>query len=575
MEIVQANKPASLRAHLAYEPHVLKFGTSGRRGEIVHLTQLEIYINASAELEYLQTLSAAEGGIRKGEEFYFACDLRPSSTRFVPEQKGRGELAQAIERAIRDAGLRPVYLGLIPTPAVACYALDHGRGCMMITGSHIPFDRNGYKTYTAKSELLKQDEAPINARVEQVRQRIYDQPLAASLFNEQGMFKAGHRELSPASDAGREHYAKRYTAFFAGQSLQGLRVLVYQHSAVGRDLLVDVLRSLGATVIPAGRSDTFVPIDTENIDAERLAAMQALVAEAGELDAVVSTDGDSDRPLLLAVEHGRVKFFSGDLVGMPVAEYLGADAVVVPISCNDAVERGRLKDAMEPKTRIGSPYVIAGMAAARQKGRRAVCGWEGNGGFFLGSDIESAGHVLKALPTRDAVLPILGILFSMRKARLSMGALFELLPKRYGRSALLRNFPSAKGQQIVKRFSPADVAIRQVVFGSAQPAVLDAERRELPTSAEQTQWAEHLRAALAEYFSPALGFGNISRVDYTDGVRLYFSNDEVAHLRPSGNADELRIYALADTQARADEIASRGIAEPDGILRRLEREVSH
>ena len=567
------NNQASLRNHLDYEPQVLKFGTSGRRGEIIHLTQLEIYINALAELEYLQTLSAEEGGIRRGDEFYFACDLRPSSTRFVNEPQRRGELAQAIERAIHDAGLQPVNLGLIPTPAVASYALDRGRGCMMITGSHIPFNRNGYKTYTAKSELLKKDEAPINARVEQVRQRLYNQPLAESLFNEQGMFKSGHQELSPATDAGREHYAKRYTAFFAGQSLQGLRVLVYQHSAVGRDLLVEVLQSFGATVITAGRSDTFVPIDTENIDAERLAAIQALVTEAGDLDAVISTDGDSDRPLLLAVEHGRVKFFFGDLVGMVVAEYLGADAVVVPISCNDAVDRGSLKDMVEPKTRIGSPSVIAGMVAALKKGRRAVCGWEANGGFFLGSDIEIAGHVLKALPTRDALLPILGILFSMRKTQLPMGALFDRLPKRFGRSALLRNISNAKGNQIVRCFSPTDAAIRQVVFGN-QPALLDAERRALPASAAQLQWAEQLRTSLVEYFTPALGFGSIARIDYTDGVRIYFSNEEVAHIRPSGNADELRIYALADTQARADEIASLGIAEPDGILRRLEREIS-
>ena len=574
MAIEHTDKQSSLRAQLDYEPQVLKFGTSGRRGEIIHLTQLEFYINATAELEYLQTLSVEEGGIRRGDEFYFACDLRPSSTRFVEAPPRRGELAQAIERAIRDAGLRPVNLGSIPTPALASYALDHGRGCMMITGSHIPFNRNGYKTYTAKSELLKRDEAPINARVEQVRQRIYDQPLADSLFNEQGLFKAGHQELSPASDAGREYYARRYTAFFAGQSLQGLRVLVYQHSAVGRDLLVDVLRSLGATVITAGRSDTFVPIDTENIDAERLAAIQALVTEAGELDAVVSTDGDSDRPLLLAVEHGRVRFFTGDLVGMVVAEYLGADAVVVPISCNDALDRGQLKDMVESKTRIGSPSVIAGMETARKKGRRAVCGWEVNGGFFLGSDVEVAGHVLRALPTRDALLPILGILFSMRKTGLPMGALFDRLPKRFGRSALLRNISNVKGNQIVRRFTPAEGAIRQVVYGGGQPALLDAERRGLPASAVQLQWAEQLRASLATYFTPALGFGGITRIDYTDGVRIYFSNDDVAHIRPSGNADELRIYALADTQARADAIASLGIAEPDGVLRRLEREIS-
>jgi len=45
-------------------------------------------------------------------------------------------------------------------------------------------------------------------------------------------------------------------------------------------------------------------------------------------------------------------------------------------------------------------------------------------------------------------------------------------------------------------------------------------------------------------------------------------------VRPSGNADELRIYAVADTQARADEIARLGVAEPDGILRKLERQAT-
>ena len=164
MTTLQSSKGTSLGASLAYEPQILRFGTSGRRGEVVHLTQLEIYINALAELEHLLSLSLEEGGIRKGDEFFFAYDLRPSSTRFVDEQRGRGELAQAVERAIRDAGLRPVNLGPVPTPALASYALDRSRGCMMVTGSHIPFDRNGYKTYTAKGELLKKDEGPINVR---------------------------------------------------------------------------------------------------------------------------------------------------------------------------------------------------------------------------------------------------------------------------------------------------------------------------------------------------------------------------------------------------------------------------
>jgi len=266
MDTQQSYQPGSLRASLNYEPKELKFGTSGRRGPVVDLTQLEIYINATAELEYLQSLPREQGGIVKGEEFYFACDLRPSSTKYDADHQGRGELAQAIERAIVDAGMKPVNLGAICTPALTFYALQHGRGSIMVTGSHIPFDRNGYKTNSSKGELLKKDEAPITERVAVVRDRLYKQEFDQSIFAANGLFKAGHQELTPAIDDGRALYMKRYTDFFSGRHLSGKRIVVYQHSAVARDMLVDILRQFDADVIPAGRSDTSVPIDTYKID---------------------------------------------------------------------------------------------------------------------------------------------------------------------------------------------------------------------------------------------------------------------------------------------------------------------
>jgi phosphomannomutase len=530
----------TLASCLAYEPRTLNFGTSGRRGEVVHLTQLEIYVNALAEFEYLQSLSAEEGGIRRGDELYFACDLRRSSTVYVPEQGGRGEIAQAIVRAAVDAGMRPVNLGLIPTPALTAFAIARRRGSVMVTGSHIPFDRNGYKTNTANGELLKHHEGPINQAVERVRRRMYDQPFDESPFNEQGLFKSGHQELPEVIDAGRDAYIARYVDFFGERSLAGLRLLAYQHSAVGRDLLVDLLRLLGAEVVPAGRSDTFVPIDTENIDAEQLAAIAHLVDETpGRLDAVISTDGDSDRPLILGIDAARKpRFFGGDLVGMVVAEYLGADAVVVPISCNDAIDRGALAGVVEPKTRIGSPYVIAGMEAARARGKQAVCGWEANGGFLTGSDITRNGRTLTALPTRDAMLPIVAVLSAAGHRGSDLGSLFDALPRRFSKAALLKQFPRPVALAIVERYAKASPA------------------------------------EVGKFFTPAMGFGAIARFDLTDGLRIIFENGEVAHLRPSGNADEFRMYAVADTQERANQIAAYGVAEPDGILRTFERSIT-
>ena len=578
MEMIESD-PGSLAGRLAYQPRELQFGTSGRRGLVVDLTQLEIYINALAELNYLQALPESKGGILAGQEFYFASDLRPSSTSYVDEQGGRGEIAQAIERAIRDSGMRPVYLGRIPTPALACFALSRHRGSMMVTGSHIPFDRNGYKTNTSQGELLKEHEQPIGEVVLATRKRLYSQPFAESAFDESGRFKTGRGELPAETAEARTAYIARYTEFFAGRSLKGQRVLVYQHSAVGRDLIVELLRAFDAEVVAAGRSDIFVPIDTENIDAGQLAAIQALANQAieahGPLFAVISLDGDSDRPLVLGLDPltSSVQFFGGDLVGMITAEYLRADAVVVPISCNDGIDRGSLANVLEPKTRIGSPYVIAGMEAAGRKGRKLICGWEANGGFLTGSDIQRNGRILKALPTRDAILPILCTLFSAHEQGLSLSALFAKLPRRFSRAALLKQFPRVVSQKILKLFSPAKPEVQDVVFQSGQIVVGGNTGVEITVTDAMRRNLEAIRCDLENFFTPELGFGRISHLNYTDGVRVIFENADVAHIRPSGNADELRLYAVADTRERAEQIAKLGVADPGGVLRRMQMSV--
>jgi phosphomannomutase len=540
----------TLREHLAYQPVELRFGTSGRRGRVVDLTQLEIWINVRGELEWLKTVPKQQGGIEPGEDVFVAADLRPSSVRFVEEQGGRGEIVQAVCAAIRDAGFTPVFQGFIPTPALAYYGFGRRRASIMVTGSHIPFDRNGYKLNTSAGELLKEHEAPVNEHVARIRAAVYNEPFERSRFDERGMLRSGREPLPEVSPEAAGAYKRRYLDFFRGQPLRGQRVIVYQHSAVGRDLLVEVLEALGAEAIPAGRSETFIPVDTENIGADLLEELQRLVSEIeaarGPVAAVVSTDGDSDRPLFVSVTAGRVRFHPGDLLGMVVAQELGADAVVVPVSCNDAIDRSALAAVLEPKTRIGSPYVIAGMQRALAKGRKRVVGWEANGGFLTASAIERNGALLDALPTRDAFLPLLAVLEAAARAGAPPAALFDRLPRRFGRSALLRDFPRERAMRILERLTP------QASDGSDLPGILE---------------------TLGRFFRAEDGFGAVERLDSTDGLRIWFSNGDIAHLRPSGNADEFRIYAVADTQERADAIAALGVREPDGILRRLEREL--
>lgn len=540
----------TLRERLAYKPVELKFGTSGRRGKVADLTQLEIWINVCAELEFLKTLPREQGGIQAGEDVFVASDLRPSSVRFAGEMGGRGEIVQAVCEAIRHAGFTPVFEGFIPAPALAYYGFGRRRASIMVTGSHIPFDRNGYKLNTSAGELLKEHEAPVQQHVERIRAQAYGAFFEQSPFNEHGMLKEGSLPLPEISDEARGAYRRRYLDFFRGQPLRGQRVIVYQHSAVGRDLLLEVLQALGAEAIPVGRSETFVPIDTENISDELLARLEETARETesqrGPVSAIVSTDGDSDRPLLVSFSGGRARFHPGDLLGLLVAQQLGADAVVVPVSASDAIDRSPLAAVLEPKTRIGSPYVIAGMQRAAARGRRRVVGWEANGGFLTGSPIELDGALLDALPTRDAFLPILTALAAAARQRVPVAVLFDRLPQRFSRSALLREFPREKALRILERLTP------QATDGSDAPGVM---------------------ALLQRHFRAEDGFGAIERLDATDGLRIWFSNGDIAHLRPSGNADEFRIYAVADSQQRADAIAALGVREPDGILRRMEKEL--
>lgn len=565
---------ASLRSCLSYEPQPLKFGTSGRRGLIVDLTQLEIYTNVLGEIRYLQAIPVSEGGIESGDDFYLAYDLRPSSIQYV--EPNRGGLCQAVEQALKDAGMRPISLGAIPTPALTLFALQRAKGSIMVTGSHIPFDRNGYKLNTSKGELLKKDEQPINESVEVIRKLLLEQPFTQSIFNEQGMLRNADSPLVAPMPDGKTEYIQRYLEFFRGDTLHGVKLLVYQHSAVGRDLVVELLQALGAEVVPAGRSETFVPIDTEAIDQAQLDTVQKLSDSTGQcFDAVISTDGDSDRPLLLAPEEGKLRFFSGDLLGMVVAEFLGADAVVVPISTNDAIDRGSLAKVLEPKTKIGSPYVIASMQDAVAKGRRRVLGWEANGGFLTGSDIELEGKKLSALPTRDAVLPLLCVLFAARKRQTTVPALFKSLPTRFSRASVIRNFPRPTSAKIVERFSPRESTVGRVSYAEHEIILRRAnDDQQLVVSDSESRRIFQIRDELQRVFSVEAGFSPVKSTDYTDGVRIGFANGDVAHIRPSGNADELRIYSVSDSQARAADICNQAIAEPDGLLRQLARVAS-
>jgi phosphomannomutase len=471
------------------------FGTSGVRATVEALTDEVCFAYAAAFLGVLERRGPARGGART---VALGHDLRPSSPR----------MAAACIAACAAKGARVVLCGALPTPALAHFAIQRGLPAIVITGSHIPFDRNGIKFYTSAGEILKDDETAIaDATVE----------LDEAAF-ERGMLR-NPPALPGADPAALELYRQRYLGFFPAGTLRGRRIGVYEHSSVARDVGTDLLRTLGAEVVSLGRTDTFVPVDTEAVSEADLRQGQAW-AKAHRLDAIVSTDGDADRPLV-ADETGT--WLRGDLVGMLCARFVGARTVVTPVSSNTAVERWGVFPRVI-RTRIGSPYVLAAMADAARGGEAPVVGYEANGGFLLGSDVvrtsgEHAGS-LAALPTRDALLPILALLAMAAERGAPLSQLSAGLPARFTASDRLQSFETARSRQL----------LAQLASGPG---------------------------ALAAFFAE---LGQVAAVNQVDGLRVTLASGDIVHLRPSGNAPELRCYGEADAPERAAELVRWGLA---------------
>jgi phosphomannomutase len=288
-------------------------------------------------------------------------------------------------------------------------------------------------------------------------------------------------------------------------------------------------------VVRVGRTEKFIPIDTENVTPDDRTYFKTLAQQHPDAFAIISADGDADRPFVVD-EHG--VFHRGDVLGAVVADWLKADFAVYPISASDAVDTHLTERSVRwQHTKIGSPYVIVVMEEAIRAKYLRVVGWEVNGGFMLGGDMHVNGKILGALPTRDAFLPIVGALKMAIESNVKVSELFARLPQRYTQAGLLNNFSPDDYRDILDMY--------------------------LPDTTEN-------REKLGSYFSAQDGFGKITQINGLDGVRIYFDSGDIAHIRLSSNAPQLRMYSVAATQERADEIVALAIKDPDGIFRNIQ-----
>jgi len=473
----------------------VQFGTSGVRGLVKDMTDEVCWIYATAFLQYL----SENQQIKKGSAVGIAGDLRPSTPRIM----------LAIANACLQKGYVPVNYGNIPSPAIALFGLSQKIPTVMVTGSHIPDDRNGIKFNTAQGEILKADEQGIRDQAVEV---------LADNFTDEGFFKQEKTlpELNSAADA---YYIQRFTDFLPANCLQGKNIGLYEHSSVSRDCFKIILEKLGAKVTSLGRSDTFISVDTEAIRPEDVVLARQWAAEY-DFDCIISTDGDGDRPLI-SDENGQ--WLRGDIAGVLCARYLNVDCIVTPVSSNSVVEKSNYFSHVT-RTKIGSPFVIEAMQQLSKESDKNVVGYEANGGFLQQTSIKVSNKVLSPLPTRDAVIVPIAILLLADQQKQSISALLSTLPQRYTYSDKLNDIPTALSQKMIGQMIQGDLSENLKVINS--------------------------------YFK---NIAEAVSIDITDGVRITFNTEDIVHLRPSGNAPELRCYTEANTEKRAKEINSESV----------------
>ena len=448
-----------------------KFGTSGLRGLVTELT-------ADLVADHLRAFLHA---CPLGAGLWLGRDLRASSP----------DLAVVVAETARAAGVDVVDCGAVPTPALALAAFAGGGAAVMVTGSHIPADRNGLKFYTPTGEITKADEAAI----------------LRNLGRSADTGPRGTLRHDPHAGA---RWVARYVAAFGPDHLAGLRLGLWSHSAVSRDYVAQALRDMGAEVVDLGRTDVFLPIDTEAVAEADRRQIADWVAQH-RIDALVSTDGDGDRPL---VADATGQIVPGDVLGQITAAALGAETVVTPVSSNSGAEAGG-RFGRVLRTRIGSPFVIAAMEATGG----AVVGYEANGGFLLGFAAKAPTGDLPALMTRDSLLPIVAALGAAKQAG-GLAARVAMEPARFTATDRLEHIPTERSTALVQGFRDNPARLNDFLAGLDEIATAQ---------------------------------------DLTDGLRITLHSGRILHMRPSGNAPEFRLYAEAASRAAAADLLARGL----------------
>ena len=322
------------------------------------------------------------------------------------------------------AGMDPIIVGPLPTPAVAMLtrSLRADLG-VMISASHNPYQDNGIKLFGPDGYKLSDEmEAEIEARI--------DGDMAADLASPKYIGRAMRLD---DSQGGYTEFVKR--SLPRGFSLDGLKIVIDCAHGAAYKVAPTILWELGAEVIPIG-----VDPDGFNINQDCGSTepdyMQSQVVTHGA-DIGIALDGDADR-VLISDQTGAL--IDGDQIMATIATFwsdagwLKGGGIVATVMSNLGLEKYlKSRDLLLVRTKVGDRYVVEKMRAE---------------GFNLGG--EQSGHII--MPdyntTGDGIIAALQVL--------------EIIVK-----------SGKPTSQICRPFDPLPQLLKNVAYNGAEP--LDAE----------------------------------------------------------------------------------------------------
>lgn len=316
-------------------------------------------------------------------------------------------LANALMAGVCSVGANAVYVGVVPTPAVAYLTRkNHMDAGVVISASHNPVEFNGIKFFDANGYKLP------DAMEDEIEAIIKNdmKDLAFPTGTEIG-------SITYRTDA-REDYVKHATEAIP-VDLHGMKIVADCAEGASYYTSVEALRLLGADVVAIHNNPDGTNINAGCGSTHMEELMERVKAE--KADVGLAFDGDADR--LLAVDEKGNKVDGDQIMGI-VGNYLKEqkklkkDTIVATVMSNlGFFLMGEKQGIHMEQTKVGDRYVLERM---RQIG--ANLGGEQSGHVIFLDENTTGDGLLSALH-------LLQVLVDTKKPLSELATIMEVLPQ--------------------------------------------------------------------------------------------------------------------------------------------------